>query len=114
VQLPEVLDSREAFGDAFLTLARCAAAGELEPDTARSLATLLQQVAEVVVDDMGSTEAVRRVVESIVARRPPPPDELTQQQRLRAFLVAASAEAEGDATADATNAGGPLPEEGAP
>jgi hypothetical protein len=114
VQLPEVLDSREAFGDAFVAIARCAAAGELEPDTARSLATLLQQVAEVVVDDMGSTEAVRRVVEQIVARRPAPPDALEQQRKLREFLVAASAEAEGDATADATNADGPLPEEGAP
>jgi hypothetical protein len=111
VSLPAAMTSREDFGFALTDLARCAAAGEIEPDAARSLATLLQQVAEVVVGDVvGSTEAVRRVVEQIVARRPPPPDALEQQRKLRAFLAQASVEAEGDQNATAENADDPLPE----
>jgi hypothetical protein len=106
VALPAAMATREDFGHAFVDLARVAAAGELDVDAARGLAALLTTAAEHVIGEgFGSTEAIRAVVADIVSRRPATPvDQLEHQKRLRQFLAAASAEAEGDATADATNA----------
>jgi hypothetical protein len=116
VALPAAMATREDFGHAFVDLARVAAAGELDVDAARGLAALLTTAAEHVIGEgFGSTEAIRAVVADIVSRRPATPvDQLEHQKRLRQFLAAASAEAEGDQNATAENADEPLPEGGAP